>query len=146
MILCIGIGNSLRGDDGAAHRVLELIEACDHMSLRHVLQLTPELAAEIGAAQAVIFIDADPRCQKPHLEPIAPRPHRGAPLSHAMTPAELVWLANSLYGFANPAFLCRVPAVSFDGGQQLSPASEAGARSAAELVHRFTPVPLSPGN
>jgi hydrogenase maturation protease len=137
MILCIAIGNSLRGDDGVAHRVLQLINAGEGVSLRKVVQLTPEIAADIATAQRVIFIDADPLCVKPRIEPVTHHALRRTPLAHGMSPAEVVSLANYFYGFASAAFLCRVPASNFDGSQELSPQAEAGARAAAHIVQKL---------
>ena len=132
--LCIAVGNPLRGDDGVGRRVVELLE-----SGLHVQQLTPEIAEEIGRSDRVIIIDASINPGSPHLEPIAPREPRGSPLAHAMTPAEAVCLASSLFGFNGEAFICHVPGVDFDPGERLSAEAENNAHLAAEIVRVLLP-------
>ena len=141
MILCIAIGNELRGDDGAAHRLLLLIGSRKGLAWRSVHQLTPELAAELASADRVLFLDADPLCAQPCIEPVVPDATRRAPLAHGMTPEEIVALARRLYGFAGAAFLCRVPAVDFEPGQVLSVMAETGVRSAVDTVQQFLTHP-----
>jgi len=137
MVLCIAIGNSLRGDDGAAHRVLQLLDPRE-LRLRSVLQLTPELAAEIASAESVLFLDADLSSAQPCVEPIPENACRTPPLAHSMSPPEVVALARRLYGFCGKAFLCRLPAASFEIGEELSRPAEAALRGAAETIQRLT--------
>jgi hydrogenase maturation protease len=137
-MVCIAIGNPLRGDDGVAHRVLELLGPRDGVLHRSVHQLTPDLALEISIARKVIFIDADPLCACPRVDPLPPNEfRRPSPLAHTMTAAEVVSLAHHLYGFAGAAFLCRVPAANFDGGEKLTLMAESGARSTAESLEKL---------
>jgi hydrogenase maturation protease len=131
----IAIGNSLRGDDGAAQRVLNSIDAAAGSRRISVLQLTPEIAAEIAGAQTVIFIDASVGEEQPRVERIEAG-GRSTPLAHAMSPAEVVCLAQRLYTFAGEAFLCRLPASSFHDAERLSPFAEEGARAACALLQR----------
>ena len=133
-VLCIAAGNSLRGDDGAAHRVLQLLMPSSGAKLRAVQQLTPELAAEIAGMQTVIFLDADCAAAEPRVERVGLSAPGGTPLAHGMAPAEVVRLAERLYGFRGTAFVCHLPAADFDGGETLSPRAEAGARAAAGMI------------
>ena len=142
MTLCIAVGNPLRGDDGVGRRVLDLLESRAALFLR-VQQLTPELSEEIARAQNVIIIDADVTPGTPRIERIAPQQVRGSPLTHAMTPAEVVGLAVHLFGFDGEAFLCHVPGITFDPGEGLSTEAEANAHRAAELVDYCTTLTVS---
>jgi hydrogenase maturation protease len=57
--LVIGIGNSLRSDDGVGWRLARRAEHWrPEAQVRSVQQLTPELAVELAAASRVLFIDA----------------------------------------------------------------------------------------
>jgi hydrogenase maturation protease len=132
--LCVAVGNPLRGDDGVAHRVLDLLEPTAGAAFIRAQQLVPEISEEIARAQDVIFIDADVNPGPPHIEPIAPRELRGSPLGHAMTPAEVVCLATRLFGFAGAAFVCHVPGIDFDSGHGLSLEAEANAHRAKLMV------------
>jgi hydrogenase maturation protease len=129
-VLLIAIGNSLRRDDGAGHRVVELLAPPPEVVVRRVFQLTPELAEELAGAGGVIFIDASVAVSQVTIEPV-PEDAGASPLSHSLAPGEVVALARALYGFAGRAWLCHVPGVDFRDGEGLSPAAEANARTAA---------------
>ena len=129
----LAIGNTLRGDDGVASRVADLLGERSGVEVRRAHQLTPELAEEIAHASAVVFVDADPGAVEARLERLIPSQRR-SPLTHSVTPGELVIMAERLYGFQGVAYLCRVPAERFTEGDSLSEVAEAGARAAAECV------------
>lgn len=133
MIVCIAIGNSLRGDDAVAHRTLRLLALNDRVRLLGVFQLTPELAYEIAGADIVLFLDADPSAAEATLVRIEP-PRGGTPLTHSIGAAEVVAIARRLYAFAGEAFLCCIPAMRFAHGEELTPQAEAVAQSAAKLI------------
>ncbi len=126
--LLIAIGNVLRRDDGAASRALELLGGT-----RAVMQLTPEMAPEIATYDRVFFLDADVNGGEPRIEPVTASAGAG-PLTHSHTPAQVVQLAERLYGFRGAAFLCRIPGVDFGMGEGLSVIAEANATAAARLV------------
>jgi hydrogenase maturation protease len=132
--LCIAIGNPLRGDDGVAHRVLDLLQPAAGVAILRAQQLVPELSEEIARARNVIFIDADINAGAPHIEQIVARELRGSPLAHAMTPAEVVCLAARLFGFDGAAFVCHVPGIDFDPGEGLSASAEANAHRATQII------------
>ena len=138
-VLCIAIGNPLRGDDGVAHRVLELIAAGRAVTKCSVLQLTPELSCEVARAETVVFIDADASGAEPRMEPVVAGQCHGTPLAHSMIPAEVVYLAQRLYGFTGGVWLCHVPAARFEG-EGLSEPANAHANTAASLVRAFLEV------
>ena len=129
----LAIGNTLRGDDGVADHVADLLGARSGMNVRRVHQLTPELAEDISHATAVVFVDADPAVAEARLDRLVPGPQR-SPFTHSVTPGDLVLLAEQLYGFQGVAYLCHVPAENFTEGDSLSEVAEAGARAAAQCV------------
>ena len=126
--LLIAIGNVFRRDDGAAHRALELLGGT-----RSLMQLTPEIASEIAGYDRVFFLDADLNAGAPRIEPVVADAGIG-PLAHSLTPAQIVRLAEQIYGFQGAAFLCRIPGVDFDIGEGLSPIAAANAAAAACLL------------
>ncbi len=135
MTILIAVGNTLRRDDGVAHRVLELLEPPPGVVFRSCHQLTPEMAEEIAPADTVIIIDADVAPGEPRLEKVEERSDN--PLTHVVRPAELVALSRSLFSFRGGAWLCRVPGIDFGQGAGLSAEAEANARIAADLLRRF---------
>jgi Ni,Fe-hydrogenase maturation factor len=128
--LLIACGNTLRGDDAAAHAVLRLIEPGMNHKVRAVQQLTPELAEEVARFSRVVFIDADAGSKALKIEPLTTATPR-SPLTHAVTPEEVVALAGALFGFAGQAFLCRIPALDFGAGDDPAPEVLQFAREAA---------------
>ncbi len=126
----IAIGNVLRRDDGVAHRALELMGGT-----RSVLQLTPEIAPEIAPYDLVVFLDASAYPGESRIEPVTADAAAG-PFAHSLTPAQVVQLAEQLYGFGGAAFLCRIPGVDFGVGEVLSPTAEANAAAAASLLRQ----------
>lgn len=129
--LIVASGNSLRGDDGVAHRVLELLDA--RAESRSVLQLTPELAAEIANVDTVIFIDAAVDGSVVTVEPV-PRPTSPPALTHVSNPSDIVALSAALFGFRGRALQCRIPVTDFAPGEGLSPYAENFAQEAARLL------------
>jgi hydrogenase maturation protease len=104
--LLISIGNDLRGDDGVAHEVLKLLGPRPGCDFRAILQLTPELAADIGDYSEVIFIDADVQASEVELNELR---KAGQAYSHSVGPGEVIELARGLYGFFGRAFVLRIP-------------------------------------
>lgn len=129
--LLIACGNSLRGDDGVAHRVLELLGAS--AEARSVMQLTPELAAEMAGFDTVVFLDATVGIQTVTIENV-PKPTAAATWTHVSRPSEIVALSTALFGFRGRAVECRIPVADFTAGGRLSPVAERFAHEAAQLL------------
>jgi len=146
MTLLIAMGNPWRRDDGAAHRVLELLGTVEGARICACLQLTPEMAEDLAPAGTAVFIDADVNPGAPRLEPLVYEPAPPQPLSHSVSPAELVEIARQLFNFRGQAYICHVPGADFGEGEGLTPETEANARLAADLlrglVHGTFPVTL----
>jgi hydrogenase maturation protease len=139
--LLIAVGNPLRRDDGIADRVLDLLVATAAVDMRRTLQLVPEIAAEMAPFDEVIFVDASTAEGRVRLEPVAPA-SQGTPLAHSMGAAEVVALAQRLWGFRGDAYLCHVPGVDFGAGVGLSHKGEAHAQAAAALLRHFLTAPF----
>jgi hydrogenase maturation protease len=133
--LVLGLGNTLRGDDGVGARVLQLLgdsgRAADDR-LEPIHGLTPELAWDISCCDEVVFVDADLRARTVTLEPVPEAPGH-ASTSHDWSPARLLALAREL-GFQGPAWVCRLPVAQCGIGEGLSPVAEAAAAEAAALL------------
>lgn len=130
--LVIAIGNRMRRDDGAAHRVLELLGGRKDLKTRAVLQLTPEIAEELQPHSVVVFVDADVMAGKVRIEAVNSLPSH-SPLTHVSRPAEIVALARALFDFTGEAYTCHVPASDLSAGEGLSHQTERFAREAARM-------------
>ncbi len=130
--LLLGIGNTLRGDDGVGSRVLELLAAkVSGFRLLAARGLLPELAAEIAQAPRVVFVDADLRVQSVKLERLTQEDARAA--GHAWSPETLVVLARGL-GFSGDAWVCRIPVSACGHGEGLSEEAERAAEEATAML------------
>lgn len=134
-LILIAIGNPLRGDDGVAQRVLQLLET--EADTRVVLQLAPEIAEDVAGYETVVFLDADAQADTVAIEHLGHAFSGGnSPLTHAANAAEIVALSAALYGFTGRALLCHIPASDFSPGEGLSAAAELAASRAAAMLRR----------
>jgi Ni,Fe-hydrogenase maturation factor len=129
--LVIAIGNPLRRDDGVAH----LVKA-PRVRQQSVLQLTPEISAELAPYRTVVFVDADVNAEQVRIEPVQDAPGHSS-LTHASRPSEVVALARALFGFSGRAYTCHIPAHDFSAGEGLSLAAQSLASDAAREIIRI---------
>ena len=133
-VLLIGIGNDLRGDDGAGPRAARALEERVAWDVRVSHGLTPELADELAACDVAIFVDADadPALLHPtwrrHPDPIAAAAAAVAPtlLGHALDVPALLRLCAGLHGRVPQAATLSLPARDFGLREALSPIAEQG--------------------
>ncbi|MEO5343489.1 MAG: hydrogenase maturation protease [Gammaproteobacteria bacterium SHHR-1] len=115
-MLLIGYGNPGRGDDGLGPALVERLKAMDlpGLSLDADYQLTPEMAADLAAHAQVVFADASREpLPRPKLSPLQPRPPASFS-SHGLQPAEVLYLAQRLFGASTQAFVLAIPGREFD--------------------------------
>jgi hydrogenase maturation protease len=140
-ILIIGIGNTLRSDDGVgwhvAHKLGEQALASD-VDVIAVQQLMPEIAEPVSRAEKVLFLDAVEGGR-----PGSVRAHRIVPAaesgleSHHLTPAAVLKLTAELYKRCPEAYLLTVAGESFDAGENFSAAVSAALPSVWGAIERF---------
>jgi hydrogenase maturation protease len=144
-LLLIGVGNPLRGDDGAgpllAERLASLLPQAG-FTVRTLLvhQLVPELALEIAqdGVDALIFIDAS--AMQDDNAPMLTRVLEGtapANATHTLTPDTVLTYAARLYDRRPPAWLLTIPGCDFGFGDKLSPAVARLMESPAPIVERL---------
>ncbi len=139
--LVIGIGNSLRGDDGVGWRLVEELGP-PHQAVH---QLTPECAALLADTERVLFVDAwrgEPLPSAPvltELQPADPGPtaEAGSAFSHDLSPEALLAISQHLYGRSPQAWQLLVPAVQFGHGEALSPQVRALLPQARDLLQEW---------
>lgn len=138
-VLVVGVGNDLRGDDGAGRAVVEELAARAVSGMRVIWshQLVPELAEQIATVDLVIFVDAGHpgTTSTVDVRPLPPgSPSLGA---HQAAPAGLLGLA-ALAGLPVPqAWLVTVPAHDFGLGTRLSPGTRAAVDDAVIQILRL---------
>ncbi|OQX14349.1 MAG: hypothetical protein BWK76_14760 [Desulfobulbaceae bacterium A2] len=130
--LLLGIGNTLRGDDGVGSRVLELLAGRPNaFRLIAAPSLLPELALEVALSPLVVFVDADLRVQDVTLERLSEETVLTA--GHVWSPEMLVVLARGL-GFSGDAWICRIPVATCGHGEGLSTKAESAAQAAVSML------------
>ena len=123
--LIVGYGNPLRGDDGVGQAVAQAFAGEDAIAGVDALachQLTPELAERFAAAARVVLIDATAGVEAGRVSviPLLPAPAAASTLGHHVEPAQLLRMAQALYGRSPEAYLVTVGAGSLELGERLS--------------------------
>jgi hydrogenase maturation protease len=145
-LLVIGYGNELRGDDAAGPRAAAAVDKLRLIRVRVLLrhQLTPELAEELAAAQAVIFVDATlepaPGVRVLPLEANLTPPSQPPAITHAASPSGLLALSRELYGRSPSGWIVSIPGQNFDFSELLSPLAETGVKLAVEQIRKLLGV------
>ena len=127
-VLILGYGSTLRGDDGLGPRAAKELRRslgppCFDVRVLH--QLTPELADDLAAVNAVLFIDASAEGTPGELSVGRVQIPADALVTHQMTPGALLALTESLGGSTPIGFALSIAGGSFALSEDLSPTVEA---------------------
>src|SRR4030042_5241803 len=109
-ILLLGFGNPARADDGLGPAVADSIETKNlpDVVVEADYQLTVEDSAQITEYDIVIFADASANGLEPFsFEPLNAR-QEGSFSSHSVEPAQVMALAEKLFGSKQKAFMLGV--------------------------------------
>jgi hydrogenase maturation protease len=142
LVLIIGYGNILRGDDGVGYQIAETVANWQITQMRSIAiqQLLPELATAMADVDIVVFIDAialiDPLTPNINITPLAPDPDATFS-THIMTPQLLLSLTQRLYSKTPNAYLLAIPAIDFTLGTTLSPIASTGQKLALDYLKRW---------
>lgn len=131
--LIVGYGSTLRGDDGVGPLVAHRL-AAEGWDAVAVHQLAPELAERIAAACLVLFVDADADLAPGEVCTTMLLAEADGILHHYSTPESLLAIAQAAYGRAPEAFMVGIGVESFELGEHLSKAAEAGAEEALRTI------------
>jgi len=140
MMLIIGYGNPLRGDDGVGWRVAEAARAALPEGAATVLtvhQLTPELAEPISRAGRVVFVDAAAAGEPGTVNCFALEEAGKLPAlqgTHQTTPDALLAMAGELFGRRPPATMVTIVGESFEVSEALTPLVEAAVPEAVARI------------
>jgi hydrogenase maturation protease len=125
--LILTCGNPLRGDDGVGswlgNWAEERFRGDPDVRVISRQQWTPELAAEIAAADSVLFIDAsiESKPGRVTLTPVAPKVASDASATHHLNAPGLLGLTRDLYSYRPAhAMLLTVGAASMELGEAFS--------------------------
>lgn len=148
--LVLACGNTLRGDDGVgpwlADWAEEYFRADSHVRVISRQQWTPELAAEIAGAEAVLFIDCsiDSTPGAVILRPVESTGGGSALGTHHIGAQEILALARELNGLTpRAAMLLTIGGACFNLGEAFSAVVKAALPEACSLIERAVAQLLS---
>lgn len=124
--LVIGIGNTLRRDDGAGWLFAQALAdalrnagtAVELILQQQLMPETAEIVAEQGAAQ-VVFVDASIETETVTIEMVRDK-SASFSASHHVAPATILAVAHRLYGAEAAGWLVQIPARDLGHGEGLS--------------------------
>jgi len=147
MILIIGYGNTLRGDDGVGCYIADcLSERLTNPDVeilsRH--QLTPEMVEPISRADLVIFVDAGLEGIPGEYENyrIVPAGDMSS-FTHHTNPASLLAGSKELYGTSPDAVMFSVCANRFNYGEVLSTVVASAVPQVLRKIERLVEAEMS---
>lgn len=143
--LVLGVGNTLRRDDGVGHAIVEALRQRDFpdAQVASVHQLTPELADDLSASDVVVFVDATVDAKDLVVATVQPEDTVSSPLDHATEPAGLVAFTRQQYGRAPEAWVVGIPAHDLGHGEGLSDKTLPYLKPAIEAVTRIIVQPCT---
>jgi hydrogenase maturation protease len=136
LLLVIGYGNTLRGDDGVGPRVAEIVAGLHLPGVRTLIcqQLSPEHAALIAQADTVIFVDAAVAApRKVQFRELAPGDTPQL-MAHAADPKTMLALARDVFGRTPKAWWLTIPAERMEFSEALTPVAQRGCAEAVEKI------------
>ena len=139
-ILLIGFGNPARADDGLGPALAEIIESKNFsdVTVEADYQLTIEDSAQVAENDIVIFADASANCGEPFsFEPLTAR-ESGSFSSHSVEPAEVMALAENLFGSKARGFILAIRGYEFDQfGAALTEKAKANLQKAVVFIEKL---------
>lgn len=138
-VAIVGIGNTLRGDDGAGITVAEKVRSWDLPGV-HIYtetQLLPELIPQLQHVSTLIIVDACLSVSATDLCEVAPShaDDRAFTLGHAVSVGEFLNLFAQVAPSVPRAWLLAIPAREFPYGQVISPCTQSGMTQALAILH-----------
>ena len=121
-ILIIGIGNPLRGDDGAGHFIADKLakQNLPFVAVEWVHQPDSTLVEQFPGRKAVLFVDADLNATQVQIQPITEAETGIALHAHQISCSTLALLSQQLGNESTRFYKVGIPVESFDPGASLS--------------------------
>ncbi|MEO8414801.1 MAG: hydrogenase maturation protease [Ginsengibacter sp.] len=121
-ICIVGIGNTLRADDGVGGYVCQLIEEknLDEVTIMITQQLDIGMTEDLSKFNTVIFVDASLTVERMSFERLSLENNQPQSFSHHVNAATLVGLATILYATNTQFYICAISGNNFEIGNTLS--------------------------
>ena len=135
-LLIVGIGNTLRSDDGVGAYVCEKMEKLNLPGTTTIIvqQLQVEMIEEMSHYDHVIIVDASATNDTIQFEPLQENLQQTVASSHHVNASLIQTLSQKLYNKTLSLYLCAIPGSNFDTGDTLSIDTEKTAKEAIVLI------------
>ncbi len=139
-IAIIGVGNTLRADDGVGAYICSEIEllCLPGVTIRNVHQLHVELIEDLLDYDSVIIVDASVAGKAVEFVALSTVETQAVSSSHHLNANMLHALTKKMYGKNIPIFLCSVRCENFEMGEILSANAITNAKKAIEIICNWT--------
>lgn len=139
-ILLLGYGNPARADDGLGPALAGIIESKNlpDVTVESDYQLTVEDSAQIAEHDIVIFADASVNCPEPFSFKQIEAKESESFTSHSVEPAQIMALAENLFGSKAKGFILAVRGYEFDSfGEELTDKAKNNLQNAVYFVENL---------
>lgn len=138
MVLLVGYGNVLRGDDGVGIYVVRQLEKLfSNIKVLISQQLNLEMLEEMVRFEEVILVDASQEKGNVTFRKIEVCAPSSMIASHHLRPELLCKLGMSLYKKEIAMYVCSIPAEKFDVGEEISKETLTRADKAIATISAF---------
>ncbi len=136
-ILIIGVGNTLRSDDGIGAYICLQMDALHlpDVAIRILHQLQIELIEDVVDYDSVIIADASVTGADFEFHSVLMDETQALSSSHHLNANMLGALAQKIYGKNIPIFLCSVRGENFEMGEKLSVKAKMNADNAVKMIN-----------
>jgi hydrogenase maturation protease len=132
----VGMGNSLRSDDGVAAYLCQQLETQYGYKVTIIItqQLDMGLAEELSTFDTVIFIDASLQEESFSFKELSLENNSSSSSSHQINAAMLAALTRQLLATHTQFYICAIGAYDFEMGNNLSQKTMQNAHGAMEFI------------
>lgn len=140
-VLLLGIGNTLRCDDGAGAAIAAHFQNHPWIESLQVMQLLPEHVERFSGRQVIMFVDAAVNCDQVTIRQLVPLEKRQRiSAGHIQNPHDLIALYHWIYGCWPFSVVVSVPAVDLGFGEQFSSACHKAIDEAVRMIESQLPT------
>jgi hydrogenase maturation protease len=135
-ICIVGVGNTIRGDDGIGNYICNAIEQMQVPGVNTMLvqQLEAELIEDLLHFDHVLITDASIEGKDADLYKLYPHDESPLSSSHHLNAAMLAALSEKVYGIKMSLFICAVRGYDFNIGDTISEKAKANCLMAISLI------------
>ena len=135
----IGLGNTLRKDDGVGAYVINKIESSRSFSCKYLLlqQLSTDLMPSLLSFESILIVDAGVGINTVTWKRITDQYNGSTPSTHHIDISQFVSLAQTLYNVTLSITVCTIPVYDLSLGEGLSSQTSSFADDAIQQIENW---------